>query len=284
MARGTTEPRVGISSWRPRTSAVVRPPTSFAGTADRTCSRAAPARTSCARGPAVTPCAPVTVRRTRSPAALKWTSRPSTSLIASTRPPASAASAPTTAEPGCRGPDGSRCSSREAACWRSASPVRRGRSRCRIVSGFRLGPWSARHGARRGSGRRARSAAGGAAAASLTADIADGAIRLSQRASRRPRTTLRLAGGGFARCTAAARRARLTIRSARLIVRRGPLSVRGRFSDVAARAATLVVTDRCDGTLTRVVNGRARVRDPSRARSVTLRRGGRHLARGRPRR
>ena len=120
--------------------------------------------------------------------------------------------------------------------------------------------------------------------ASVIADLADGAIRLSQRRSRRPRTILRLVGGGFGLCTAAARRAHLSIRSARLIVRRGPLSVRGRFSDVTARAATLVVDDRCDGTLIRVVKGRARVRDHGRARRVTLGRGDRHLARGRTRR
>jgi Ca2+-binding RTX toxin-like protein len=117
----------------------------------------------------------------------------------------------------------------------------------------------------------------------LIADLADGGIRLSQRRSRRPRTALRLVGAGFGRCTAAAQSVRLSIRSARLIVRRGPLSVRGRFSDVTARTATLVVNDRCDGTLTEVLKGRARVRDRGRARSFTLRRGGRHLARRRPR-
>jgi Ca2+-binding RTX toxin-like protein len=119
--------------------------------------------------------------------------------------------------------------------------------------------------------------------ATLVADLADGAIRLSQRRSRRPRTALRLAGGGFGRCTAAARRSRLSIRKARLVIRRGPLSVRGRLSAVTARSATLVVDDRCDGTLTRVVKGRAQVRDRGRARTITLRRGDRHLARRRPR-
>jgi Ca2+-binding RTX toxin-like protein len=120
--------------------------------------------------------------------------------------------------------------------------------------------------------------------ASLIADLTDGAIRLSQRGSRRPRTMLGLVGAGFRRCTAAARRAHLSIRKVRLIVRRGPVSARGRFSDVTARAATLVIDDRCDGTLVRVVKGRARLRDHGRARRLTLGRGDRHLAPGRPRR
>jgi Ca2+-binding RTX toxin-like protein len=118
--------------------------------------------------------------------------------------------------------------------------------------------------------------------ASVVADLADGAVRLRQRGSRRrPHTSLRLAGAGLARCDAEARRARRSVRSVRIVVRRGPLSVRGRFSDVTAGAATLIVEDRCDGTLTKVVRGLALVRDHGTSRRITLRSGGRHLARER---
>jgi Ca2+-binding RTX toxin-like protein len=111
------------------------------------------------------------------------------------------------------------------------------------------------------------------AAATLSA----GAVTVRQPSSRRPLTELRLFGGDFRRCSGSARRS-LPIRQGRVRLR-GAFLVRGRYSEARTARAALIVQDRCDGTLTRVISGTARVADLRDGRQVTVRRGGRHLAR-----
>jgi hypothetical protein len=51
------------------------------------------------------------------------------------------------------------------------------------------------------------------------------------------------------------------------------------YSEATAERASLIVEDRCDGSVTRVLRGTAQVRELRGGRRVTLRRGGRHFAR-----
>jgi hypothetical protein len=61
----------------------------------------------------------------------------------------------------------------------------------------------------------------------------------------------------------------------------GRFRSRGRYSSAAVRGTRWLVEDRCDGTLTRVREGRVTVRDFVRDRTIVLRRGQRYLARRR---
>ncbi|HEX2233575.1 MAG TPA: calcium-binding protein [Thermoleophilaceae bacterium] len=103
-----------------------------------------------------------------------------------------------------------------------------------------------------------------------------GRFRVLQRRGRHPRTELRLEGGSFRTCS-----------GGRRVVRRLRARGRGRFRAVGRRSATFIrrgrwtVADRCDGTLTRVLAGRARVQDRGRRRAVSLRAGRSYLARAR---
>jgi DNA-binding beta-propeller fold protein YncE len=62
---------------------------------------------------------------------------------------------------------------------------------------------------------------------------------------------------------------------------RGRFRSRGRYSSAAVRGTRWLVEDTCDGTLTRVREGRVTVRDFVRDRRIVLRRGQRYLARPR---
>jgi hypothetical protein len=55
--------------------------------------------------------------------------------------------------------------------------------------------------------------------------------------------------------------------------------VNGKYSKGASEGTEWITTDRCDGTLTRVLSGTVRVRDFGRAKTVTVRAGHRYLAR-----
>jgi Ca2+-binding RTX toxin-like protein len=102
-----------------------------------------------------------------------------------------------------------------------------------------------------------------------------GRFRVHQGRGRHPRTELRLESGTFRGC------------AGRRVVRRLRARGRGRFRTVGRRSVTdtrrgrWTVEDRCDGTLTRVLAGRARVRDRARRRPVSLRPGRSYLARAR---
>jgi hypothetical protein len=112
---------------------------------------------------------------------------------------------------------------------------------------------------------------------------------LQSRAARaRGLTELRLKGASFRSCRSSgsrasnrvgptAARARRTIR--RLRGRgRGRFRVRGRYSAATVRGTDWTVSDRCDGTLTKVRRGKVAVRDFRRKRTVLLRAGRSYLA------
>lgn len=110
----------------------------------------------------------------------------------------------------------------------------------------------------------------------------------SRKASSKGLTELRLKGSSFRRCPRASRRSSASARSARTSRRRirrlsgnanGRFRTRGRYSSATVRGTIWTVTDRCDGTLTKVSRGRVTVRDLRRRKNVTVRAGKRYLAR-----
>ena len=100
-------------------------------------------------------------------------------------------------------------------------------------------------------------------------------------------TSLRLKGASFRRCRSGASSAGASsgrARAAASVVRRlrararGRFRTRGRHSAATVRGTTWVTSDRCDGTLTAVRQGRVVVRDFRRRRNVLVRAGKRYLA------
>jgi streptogramin lyase len=99
-------------------------------------------------------------------------------------------------------------------------------------------------------------------------------------------TDLHLRGGSFARCgrslraaASAADRKRKPVRSLWGRDRSGKFRTHGRDSVATVRGTTWLTQDRCDGTLTVVKSGAVSVRERRTRRTVTVRAGGRHLAR-----
>jgi hypothetical protein len=114
-----------------------------------------------------------------------------------------------------------------------------------------------------------------------------GLFQVLQSRARRAKglTDLRLKGSSFKRCGARGGRARAAL-SRRAIRRlRGSASGRyrtsGRNSSATVRGTVWTVTDRCDGTLTKVTRGKVVVRDFRRKRNITLTAGKSYLARAR---
>jgi hypothetical protein len=111
-----------------------------------------------------------------------------------------------------------------------------------------------------------------------------GAFIVYQARVRRPFTELRLTGGNFAVCRVPGR-GRTSARARTLWThignRRGKYRVRGRYSVGSAFGTTWLTTDRCDGTLTRVVTGTVFVHDFARNRTVVVHAGHSYLARAR---
>lgn len=102
-------------------------------------------------------------------------------------------------------------------------------------------------------------------------------------------TELRLKGASFRRCGAAGRgkgasaargRSRRAIRRLRGNAR-GRFRTSGRHSSATVRGTAWSVTDRCDGTLTKVTRGKVAVRDFRRRKTILLRAGKSYLARAR---
>jgi hypothetical protein len=96
-------------------------------------------------------------------------------------------------------------------------------------------------------------------------------------------TELALTGGSFRSCA----RGRLARRSGsnrplrRVLAaaeRRSRFRSRGRYSAATVRGTKWLTVDRCDGTLTRVIQGRVAVRDFARGRTVLVRAGQSYLA------
>ena len=108
----------------------------------------------------------------------------------------------------------------------------------------------------------------------------------SRRRSARGLTELRLKGSSFRRCARAghgsgastARHSKRRIRRLRGNAR-GRFRTRGRYSAATVRGTIWEVSDRCDGTLTKVSRGRVSVRDFRRRRNVLVRAGKSYLAR-----
>ena len=99
-------------------------------------------------------------------------------------------------------------------------------------------------------------------------------------------TELRMKGSaaGFKRCraeSAGARSSRLSRRTVRRLRgnARGRYRTRGRRSAATVRGTVWEVTDRCDGTLTKVRRGKVAVRDFRRRKTVVVRAGKSYLAR-----
>jgi hypothetical protein len=106
-----------------------------------------------------------------------------------------------------------------------------------------------------------------------------GTFTLGQTTGSQPITTLALAGA-LPACTKAGRAAATTRRQRHLWGDgKGRFRTSGRFSSATVRGTRWVVSDRCDGTLTRVVRGSVTVRDRVRHKTVIVREGGQYLAR-----
>ena len=103
-------------------------------------------------------------------------------------------------------------------------------------------------------------------------------------------TELRLKGASFGNCTAggsgrqaAAARRRLSSRTVRQLRGEadGRFRTRGRHSAATVRGTAWIMSDRCDGTLTKVTRGTVAVRDFRRGETIVLRTGKSYLAEAR---
>ena len=106
-------------------------------------------------------------------------------------------------------------------------------------------------------------------------------------------TELRLKGSSFKRCAPAGRgkrrgrRSSIEAHDAARTIRRlrgsanGRFRTRGRNSSATVRGTVWTVTDRCDGTLTKVTRGKVAVRDFRAKKTIVLRSGKRYLAKAR---
>jgi hypothetical protein len=109
-------------------------------------------------------------------------------------------------------------------------------------------------------------------------------VRQSRNPKARGLTDLRLKGSSFSRCRvrrskgAQAALTREQIRRLRAKAR-GRFRTSGRNSSATVRGTIWDVTDRCDGTLTKVRRGRVVVRDFRRKRNIVLTKGKSYLAR-----
>ena len=116
----------------------------------------------------------------------------------------------------------------------------------------------------------------------------------SRKSSAKGLTELRMRGSSFKRCpkrgrhssvgasieAVAARHSR-RIRRLRGRTTGGRFRTRGRYSAATVRGTDWTVSDRCDGTLTKVRRGKVAVRDFRRRKTITVRRGKSYLARAR---
>ena len=116
-----------------------------------------------------------------------------------------------------------------------------------------------------------------------TGVFSGGTFSISERQVRRRPTSIRLPSSGFERCRQATG-AHASQLSRRIIHRlrasaRGNFRSRGRHSSATIRGTGWSITERCDGTLTKVTRGRVVVRDFRRNRTVVLTAGESYLAR-----
>jgi hypothetical protein len=107
-------------------------------------------------------------------------------------------------------------------------------------------------------------------------------VRQSRRRKAKGLTLLDLKGGSFRGCPrrgvrASAARRRRTIRRLRGSGH-GRFQTRGRYASATVRGTKWAIEDRCDGTLTRVFEGKVAVRDFRRHKTITVRAGKSYLA------
>jgi Ca2+-binding RTX toxin-like protein len=120
-----------------------------------------------------------------------------------------------------------------------------------------------------------------------SSSLSGGAFTPRQRRATGAATVFRLAGGSFAACPPGLRAvaAARPIRQLRVQARhrhrkrRAPVKVRGRYSIGGSYGTTWLTEERCDGTLTRVIEGTVHVRDLAQDRTVVLHAGEHYLAR-----
>jgi hypothetical protein len=109
----------------------------------------------------------------------------------------------------------------------------------------------------------------------------EGTFTVDQSTGSQPVTTLSLAGA-LPSCPKAGGRAAATTRKRKSRHLwgdgKGRFRTKGRFSAATVRGTRWVVSDRCDGTLTRVVRGSVTVRDRVRDKTVVIRAGQQYLA------
>jgi hypothetical protein len=129
------------------------------------------------------------------------------------------------------------------------------------------------------AGRVTLTSAADTAGATQHAWFYEGTFTIGQTTGSAPVTTLALAGA-LPDCTKGARAAAATKRKQRHLWGdgKGRFRTGGRFSSATVRGTRWVVSDRCDGTLTRVVRGSVTVRDRVRDRTVIVREGEQYLA------
>ena len=108
----------------------------------------------------------------------------------------------------------------------------------------------------------------------------EGTFTLGQTTGSQPITTLVLAGTLPSCPKASGRASAASTRKSRHLWGdgKGRFRTSGRFSSATVRGTRWVVSDRCDGTLTRVVRGSVTVRDRVRHKTVIVREGGQYLA------
>jgi hypothetical protein len=113
----------------------------------------------------------------------------------------------------------------------------------------------------------------------------EGVFKVGQTSGSQPITTLTLTGTKPSCTTASARAAAKRKPKSRHLWGdgKGRFRTTGQFSSATVRGTRWVVSDRCDGTLTRVVTGVVTVRDLVRHKTVRIRAGQQYLARA-PRR
>jgi hypothetical protein len=131
------------------------------------------------------------------------------------------------------------------------------------------------------SGRVALTSASDLKGATQDAWFYEGTFKLGQTTGSQPITTLALAGTLPSCAKGSTGRASATrTRKSRHLWGDGTGRFRtsGRFSSATVRGTRWVVSDRCDGTLTRVVRGSVTVRDRVRNKTVVVRAGGQYLA------
>jgi len=117
------------------------------------------------------------------------------------------------------------------------------------------------------------------------AEFYQGLFTILQAKARGAFTTLRLDGGSFRNCGRASTKALSIAAKSKRPVRKlwgsgkGKFTTRGRYSSATVRGTKWLTQDRCDGTLTRVLQGIVRVRDLRLRKNVDVRAGRSYLAR-----